>query len=88
MGYQELKSSSEANPYKISEMLMEHFKNPKLKFFYIDTYESPLKEIICMRGDNPSGSLQESGLEVSFRTAHQTQGESPLQAQDEFLSRR
>lgn len=68
MGYQELKSSSEANPYKICELLLEHFKNPKLKFYYMETYEQPLKEIVNMRGDNPSNSLKQSGLDASFRT--------------------
>lgn len=68
MGYQELKSSSEANPYKICELLLEHFKNPKLKFYYMETYEQPLKEIVNMRGDNPSNSLKQSGLDTSFRT--------------------
>lgn len=35
MGYPELKSASEANPYKICEHILEHYKNPKLKFYYI-----------------------------------------------------
>lgn len=68
MGYQELKSSSEANPYKICEMLLEHFKNPKLKFYYMETYQKPLKEIVNMRGENPSNSLKTGGLDASFLT--------------------
>lgn len=47
---------------------MEHFKNPKLKFYYIETYERALREMVNMRGDNPENSLKETGLEASFRT--------------------
>lgn len=64
LGYTELKSSSEAIPYKINTLLLEHFKRPKLKFFYIERYEKTLAEIISATVKD--GQIAHSGLAASY----------------------
>lgn len=64
LGYTELKSTSEAIPEKIYTLLVEHFRRPKLKFFYIERYEETLAELTQTVAKD--GHLKKSGLEQSF----------------------
>lgn len=64
LGYTELKSRSECNPYKIVNLMIEHFKRPQLKFFYIERYEKALTEM--MENLVRDGKVTNSGLVQSY----------------------
>lgn len=60
-------SNDSAIPEKLSTLLIDHFFNPKLKYFYIDVYEKALKEMLEKSGRNPQLNVEESGVETSAK---------------------
>ena len=67
MGYQELLSNDSAIPEKLGTLLVDHFFNPKLKFYYIDKYEKALKDMLEKSGRNPQLNVEESGVETAAK---------------------
>ncbi len=46
---------------------MEHFKQPKLKFFNIERYEEALRNMVRMSGRNKGQSVEETGHQASYK---------------------
>ena len=62
-GYNDLLGSFTAFPGKISELMVDNFLRPKLRFHYVKLYREEIQKMLAMNGKNPSLSVSKTGLE-------------------------
>lgn len=42
--------------------MLDHFKRPKLRYYYVKLYRETLQKMLLRDGQNPSLSVEKSGL--------------------------
>ena len=54
-------------PYKIGQLITQHFNNPKLRYYYAKLYRNQIQSILSKSGTCPSLSVTETGLEAGCK---------------------
>ena len=64
-GYQELNGSWTAIGEKMGTLMLENFKDPKLRFYYAKLYRQEIQKMLKMNGRNPGMGVSRTGLQIA-----------------------
>ena len=50
---------------KMSELMLDNFNRPKLRFYYVKLYRQEIQKMLKLNGRNPEMSVSRTGLQLA-----------------------